>query len=133
MKEAPVRVEIARSLPRENMRAHEGCEMNGAMADPPISEERARRAAAVERLISHENRSLIEQGIEAYKHDLPRLLEARREHHKVAYRGAQQVAIASTYAKLEHLLRKKGFADERELFITSISRLEGAEQDSQSR
>ena len=103
------------------------------MADLTLSQERANREAAIECTISRENRTLIEEGIAAYKRELPKLIAARKECQKVAYKGTERVGIAPTYRELERLLKKKGFADERELFITSIAPMEGVEQDSHSR
>jgi hypothetical protein len=103
------------------------------MADLTLSQERANREAAIEHAISRENRALIEEGIDSYKRDLPKLIDAGKEFHKVAYRGSERIGIATTYDKLERLLKKKGFADERGLFITSIAPMECVEQDSHSR
>ncbi len=110
----------------------DGCK-DGHMADLTLSQERANRESAIERTISRQNCALIEEGIESYKRELPKLIEARKEFHKVAYRGSERVGIAPTYHKLERLLKKKGFSDERELFIISIAPMEGVEQDSHSR
>ncbi|MGO9915443.1 MAG: hypothetical protein ACLQIB_12115 [Isosphaeraceae bacterium] len=103
------------------------------MTQPTISEERATRERAIAGIASRENRALIESGIEAYKRDLPLLLETGKQHQKVAYQGSVQVAIASTYRQLQRQLEKKGYSDECELFITSISPLEGVERDGRGR
>ncbi len=94
------------------------------MRKTSISEDRAARETAIERILSQENHALIQEGIDAYKRDLPRLLEERKLRHKVAYRGSERVAIAPTYGRLHRQLKKKGFSDERELFIISVSPLE---------
>jgi hypothetical protein len=124
---------LSPAVHRMSLRAPDsGCK-DGDMTDLSIAKERAIRETAIQRIVAQEDRALIAKGIETYKHDLPKLLQERREHQKIAYKGTEQVAIAPTYRKLERVLRKKGYADERELFITSISRLEGVEQDSLSR
>ncbi len=88
-------------------------------------EQRARnRQAAIQRILAQRKPELIEEGIEAYKRDLPRLLEENRYRQLVAYRGSTPVAFAWTHRQLKKKLTKAGFADRGELFIISIAPLQ---------
>jgi hypothetical protein len=98
------------------------------MTKTGLSEDRANRVSAIERIRSKENHALIEEGIEAYKRDLPRLLEERKQHQMVAYRGHEQVALAPTYRKLRRQLERKKLTDESELFMIHIAPLEEEQQ-----
>src|SRR5271155_5540871 len=101
-----------------------------AISDPPVSSARVggstdlfdRQAqeyqAELERIIARRKPELIQQGVEAYKRDLPRLLAENRYLQHVAYRGNDMVAIASTNRKLWKKLRKQGLTDIGELFTT---------------
>jgi hypothetical protein len=105
--------------------------IGGDLSDPPMHEtpveydpEIARlfkeREAEIQRILARQNPELIQQGIEAYKRDLPRLLAENRYRQKVAYRGNELIAFAATFRQLKKRLAKKGFTDWGELFMTSI-------------
>jgi hypothetical protein len=99
------------------------CAPNGCRAD--VDDERARdREAAIPRILAQRKPELIQEGVEAYKRDLPRLLEENRYRQLVAYRGDTPVAFAATHRQLKKRLTKAGFTDEGELFIISIAPLE---------
>ena len=85
------------------------------------------------RILAQENPELIQQGIEAYKRDLPRLLAENRYRQLVAYRGNELVAFGTTDRQLRKRLAKKGLTDRGELFITSIAPLEIDEDDDPER
>jgi hypothetical protein len=87
----------------------------------PISEE---RRAEIERIVAQRNLPLIQEGIEAYKRDLPWLLSENRYRQLVAYRGTEPVAFGRTHRQLRRRLEKKGLTDRGELFITSIAPLD---------
>ena len=115
-----------------------------AVSDPPMSSteveydpEMARllreREAEVQRIVAQQNPELIQQGIEAYKRDLPRLLAEKRSGQLVAYRGNELVAFAGSYRRLEKRLAKKGLTDWGELFVISIAPLDIDEDDEPER
>jgi hypothetical protein len=101
--------------------------------DPELARLLKIREAEIERLVAQRKPELIEQGIEAYKRDLPRLLAERRRGQLVAYRGNELVAFAPTYRRLEKRLAKKGFTDWGELFVMSIAPLDIDEDDEPAR
>jgi hypothetical protein len=115
-----------------------------AASDPPMHEppveydpELARlfkeREAEIQRIVAQRKPELIQQSIEAYKRDLPRLLAENRLRQKVAYRGNEIVAFGATLRQLHKRLAKKGFTDRGELFITSIWPLDIDEDDDPER
>ncbi len=97
--------------------------------DPELARIFKERDAAIQRILAQRKPELIEQGIEAYKRDLPRLLAENRYRQKVAYRGNELVAFGATLRQLKKRLAKKGFTDRGELFITCIAPLEIDEDD----
>ena len=97
--------------------------------DPELARLFKEREAAIQRLLAQEKPELIEQGIEAYKRDLPRLLAENRYRQKVAYRGNELIAFGATFRQLKKRLAKKGFTDRGELFMTSIAPLQIDEDD----
>ena len=101
--------------------------------DPELARLFQVREAAIQRILAHRKPELIQQGIEAYKRDLPRLLAENRYRQKVAYRGNELVAFGATYRQLQKRLAKKGFTDRGELFITSIAPLDIDEDDEPAR
>jgi hypothetical protein len=101
--------------------------------DPELARLFKEREAEIQRILAQEKPELIQQGIEAYKRDLPRLLAENRYRQKVAYRGNELVAFGATFRQLRKRLAKKGFTDWGELFMTSISPLEIDEDDDPER
>jgi hypothetical protein len=97
--------------------------------DPELARLYKERELALQRLLAQRKPELIEQGIEAYKRDLPRLLAENRYRQKVAYRGNELVAFGATLRQLKKRLAKKGFTNRGELFITSIWPLDIDEDD----
>ena len=107
-----------------------------AVSDPPsdctpiecgtdVDDRRAKdREAAIQRILAQRKPELIQEGVEAYKRDLPRLLAENRYRQLVAYRGNEPVAFARSHRQLQKRLTKAGFTDRGELFITSIAPLE---------
>ena len=92
--------------------------------DPELARLFQEREAEIQRLLAQQKPELIQQGIEAYKRDLPRLLAENRYRQLVAYRGNELVAFGATYRQLTKRLAKKGFTDRGELYITCIAPLE---------
>ncbi len=82
------------------------------------------RAAEVEQIVARRKPELIQQGIDAYQRDLPRLLAEIRYLQQVAYRGNEMVAIASTRDKLWRKLEKLGLTDMGELYTTVVAPLQ---------
>jgi hypothetical protein len=101
--------------------------------DPEIARLLREREAEVERIVARQNRALIQQGVEAYLRDLPRLLAENRDRQMVAYRGNELVAFGASYRQLRKRLAKKGITDWGELFVTSIAPLEIDEDDEPER
>jgi hypothetical protein len=101
--------------------------------DPELARLFKVREAEIQRILAHRKPELIQQGIEAYQRDLPRLLAENRYRQKVAYRGKEVVAFGATFRQLEKRLAKKGFTDWGELFVTSIAPLEIDEDDDPER
>ncbi len=97
--------------------------------DPELARLLKERQAEVERIVAQRKPELIQQGIEAYKRDLPRLLAENRYRQLVAYRGNDLVAFGVSDRQLRRRLAKKGFTDRGELFITSIAPLDVDEDD----
>jgi hypothetical protein len=97
--------------------------------DPELARLYREREAAIQRMLAQEKPELIQQGIEAYQRDLPRLLAENRYRQKVAYRGNELVAFGATFRQLKKRLAKKGFTDRGELFVTSIAPLQIDEDD----
>src|SRR6476660_745020 len=82
-----------------------------AVSDPPMHSTRVEydpelarlfkeREAEIQRILAQEKPELIQQGIEAYKRDLPRLLAENRYRQKVAYRGNELVAFGAPFRQL---------------------------------
>jgi hypothetical protein len=97
--------------------------------DPEMARLLRERQAEVERIAAQRKPELIQQGIEAYKRDLPRLLAENRFGQLVAYRGNELVAFGGSYRRLEKRLAKKGLTDWGELFVISIAPLDIDEDD----
>jgi hypothetical protein len=97
--------------------------------DPELARMFKQREVEIQRILAQRNPELIEQGIEAYKRDLPRLLAENRYRQKVAYRGNELVAFGATLRQLKKRLAKKGFTNRGELFITCIAPLDIDEGD----
>jgi hypothetical protein len=87
------------------------------------------RNAAVQQILAQQKPELIQQGVEAYKRDLPRLLADNRYLQQVAYRGNELVAIAATWRQLSRKLRQKGLEAIGELFTITVAPLEPDEED----
>jgi hypothetical protein len=103
---------------------------NGCKDDnmsPNLSEERAKRDEAIREVLKKRDQPMINEGMNTYLRDLPQLL-AKHRNDMVAYRGAEQLAIAPSSKKLHHLLRRQGIEDEGNLFITCVVSL-GDDQD----
>jgi len=111
-----------------------------AVSDPPLHSTRVEydpelarlfqeREAEIQRILAQQKPELIQQGVEAYKRDLPRLLAENRYLQQVAYRGNELVAVAATRRQLRKQLATKGFTDNGELFLTTIAPLEIDEED----
>jgi hypothetical protein len=91
-----------------------------------INDEEIRtRKSRIDRILTQETMALIQQGIEAYKRDLPQLLEANEYGHMVAYEADKQVALAPTDRKLKKILAGKNLVGRADLFITYIAPLDG--------
>ena len=91
------------------------------------------RDAAIQQILARQKPELIQQGVEAYKRDLPRLLAENRYLQQVAYRGNELVAIAVTWRQLSRKLRQKGLDDIGELFTITVASLELDEEDGPQR
>src|SRR5437868_15052319 len=89
--------------------------------DPEIAQLFQEREAQIQRILAQRKPELIQQGIEAYKRDLPRLLAENRYRQKVAYRGNELVAFGATFRQLKKTLAKQGFTDRGELLMTRLS------------
>jgi hypothetical protein len=111
--------DIAESVPDQPSQPA-GSEHDVPLASP-VSKE---REAEIKRIVSQRNLPLIEEGVEAYKRDLPQLLSENRYRQLVAYRGSELVAFGSTHRQLRRRLEKKGFTNRGELFIISVAPLE---------
>lgn len=97
--------------------------------DPELERIMKECAAEVERIVARRKPELIQQGIEAYKRDLPRLLAENRYRQQVAYRGNELIAFAATTRQLWKKLEKLGFSDMGELFMTVVEPPEIDEDD----
>jgi hypothetical protein len=97
--------------------------------DPELDRMMRERAAEVERIVARRKPELIQQGIDAYQRDLPRLLAEKRYLQHVAYRGSEMVAIAATEGKLWKKLEKLGLTDMGELYTTVVAPLQIDEDD----
>jgi hypothetical protein len=97
--------------------------------DPELDRLFKEREAEIQRILAQRKPELIEQGIEAYKRDLPRLLAEHRYRQLVAYRGNELIAFGATYPQLRKRLTKKGCTDRGELFVTCVAPLEIDEPD----
>lgn len=102
-------------------------------SDPELARLVRERAAEVERFVARRKPELVQQGVEAYLRDLPRLLAEHRTRQRVAYRGNELVDFGATFRQLERRLAKKGLTDWGELFVTSIAPLEIDEDDEPER
>ena len=102
-------------------------------SDPELARLFQEREAEIQRILAQRKPELIQQGIEAYKRDLPRLLAENRYRQLVAYRGNELVACGATYRQLQKRLAKKGFTNWGELFIESVAPLEIDEDDEPQR
>ena len=91
-----------------------------AGCDPDLDQLIKDRQAEIQRIVARRKPELIQQGIEAYKRDLPRLLAENRYLQHVAYRGNEMVAIAASSRQLDKKLAKLGLMDMGELFTMPI-------------
>ena len=101
--------------------------------DPELARIFKEREAEIQRIVAQRNPELIQQGIETFKRDLPRLLAQNRYRQLVAYRGNELIAFGVTDRQLKRRLAKKGFTNRGELFITCIAPLEIDEDDEPER
>jgi hypothetical protein len=101
--------------------------------DPELARLFKIREAEIQRILAQRKPELIQQGIEAYKRDLPRLLAEKRSGQLVAYRGSELVAFGATDRQLKKRLAKKGFTDRGELFIDVVAPLDIDEDDEPER
>jgi hypothetical protein len=97
--------------------------------DPELARMFQQREVEIQRILAQRNPELIQQGIEAYERDLPRLLAENRYRQLVAYRGNELVAFGASFRQIKKRLAKKGFTNRGELFITSIAPLDIDEDD----
>ncbi|MGP0069271.1 MAG: hypothetical protein ACLQGP_37430 [Isosphaeraceae bacterium] len=97
--------------------------------DPELDRLMKERAAEIERIVARRKPELIQQGIDAYQRDLPRLLAENRYLHHVAYHGNAMVAIAATERKLWKKLEKLGLTDMGELYTTVVAPLQIDDED----
>jgi hypothetical protein len=97
--------------------------------DPKLDRLFKEREAKLDRMLAQRKPELIQQGIEAYQRDLPRLLAENRYLYHVAYRGNEMVAIAATDRKLWKKLEKLGLTDLGEIFETVVEPLDIDEGD----
>ena len=97
--------------------------------DPDLELLFKERDAAIQRVLARQKPELIQQGVDAYLRDLPRLLAENRYLQQVAYRGNELVAIAATSRELWKKLEKQGCTDIGELFLTTVAPLEIDEED----
>jgi hypothetical protein len=104
--------------------------LRGGDMDINWEQERLNHDKAIEHVLSDRDPRRIEEGIEAYKRDLPQLLRDDKERHVVAYDGSTRVGIAETREQLLTELERKGLADEKSLFIKIVSSLEDNREDS---
>ena len=65
--------------------------------DPELARLLKVREAEIQRIVAQQKPELIQQGVEAYKRDLTRLLAENRYVQQVAYRGNELIAYAATY------------------------------------
>src|SRR5262245_13652663 len=79
--------------------------------DPEVARLLKEREVEIQRILAQRNPELIEQGIEAYKRDLPRLLAEKRYRQLVAYRGSKLIAFGATFRQIKKRLAKKGFTN----------------------
>jgi len=87
------------------------------------------RQARIQQILAQRKPELIQQGVEAFKRDLPGLLAENRYRQHVAYRGNELVAIAATSRQLSKKLAKLGFTDMGEMFTMPVAPLEIDEDD----
>jgi hypothetical protein len=97
--------------------------------DPELDRLFKEREAKLDRMLAQRKPELIQQGIEAYQRDLPRLLAENRYLQQVAYRGNEMVAMAATRRKLWKKLEKLGLTDWGELYTTVVAPLEIDDED----
>jgi len=92
--------------------------------DVDWEQERLRQDKAIERILAERDPKRVEEGIEAYKRDLPQLLRDDKERYAVAYDGSSRVGIAETRERLLADLKRRGLANNKNLFIKIVSSLE---------
>ena len=97
--------------------------------DPELAQIFKEREVEIQRILAQRKPELIQQGIEAYKRDLPRLLAENRYRQLVAYRGNELVAFGATDRQLRKRLAKKGFTDWGELYVDCVAPLDIDEGD----
>lgn len=98
--------------------------------DTDWEQDRLAREKAMGLMLSGRDPRRVEEGIEAYKRDLPQLLGDDKEQYAVAYDGNTQVGIAKTREKLLADLKRKGLGNNKSLFIKIVSSLEDTKENS---
>jgi len=96
-----------------------------AQMDFDVKAERAKSQAEMKRLLVQPGAQTIQEGVEAYRHELPTLLANRQAHKVIAYRGSKRLAIAETREALLERLKEKGISEATEgLYIKKIRPLD---------
>jgi hypothetical protein len=93
-------------------------------------QERLAQEKTIQRILSQRDPKRIKEAIEAYKRDLPQLLRDDKERCVVAYDGSTQVGIAESREKLLADLKRKGLANNNNLFIKIVSSLKDSKETS---
>ncbi len=104
--------------------SHPANNQQGADMDIDWEQERLRQDKAIERILAERDPKRVEEGIEAYQRDLPQLLRDDKERYAIAYDGSNRVGIAETCESLLADLKRRGLANNKNLFIKIISSLE---------
>lgn len=82
------------------------------------------REAEIRAILGRRDDAQIEEGVQAFKEQLSDLLARGYYLYLVAYRGRDRAAIATTRRKLNAKLKRKGYTNRGELFITAVSPLD---------
>ncbi len=124
---APLEIDEADEIQGEG--SSSGMYLTRVEYDPELDRLFKEREAVLDRILAQRKPELIQQGIDAYLRDLPRLLAENRYLQHVAYRGNEMVAIAPTDRKLWKKLEKLGLTDRGEIFETVVEPLDIDEGD----